>query len=357
MISKEQSATNDLWKAAFATVTGTGHERTGAVCQDAAAIQTHGDVLAACVCDGAGSAPLSHLGAKAVAEAISKLLIQQRDAIFAGDWSGEAIIDTARNAINTEIKRNGGKPKDYACTLVALLITPDKFATFHIGDGLIASVEEGIPQVVSAPMNGEFVNEVVFVTSSNAYSQLRTSISSISPLLTSFALITDGSQAALYYRKTNSISQVVEQMASWLDRGSIEEVSDSIESVIRKHFLERTQDDCTVVVIRRNSALQRFACPACGRWTLRRTGNDKRNFQAKCEVCDEIKQFPGMSKRDYPPDAKEWAEHLVSNMSLEVPEVRKITGIPATTLRRWLKSKRRRKKNRLLRRNSRTRVR
>lgn len=299
---------------------------------------------------------MSHLGAATVAEVVSKLLVEQQDAIFAGDWSGQAIIDAAHNAINTEIKRNGGKLKDYACTLVALLITSDKFATFHIGNGLIAVVEEGAPRVVSAPMNGEFVNEVVFITSSNAYSQLRTSISAISPLLTSFALITDGSQASLYYRKTNSISQVVEQMARWLDRGTINEVSNSIESIIRKHFLERTQDDCTVVVIRRNSNLQRFACPACGRWTLRRAGNDKRNFQAKCEVCDEIKQFQGASKRAYPPDAKEWAEHLVSNMSLEVPEVRKITGIPATTLRRWLKSTRRRRKNRLLRRNKRTRV-
>ncbi|MGB8507834.1 MAG: PP2C family serine/threonine-protein phosphatase [Pyrinomonadaceae bacterium] len=355
MISAKQAANNNLWRAAFASVTGTGHERKGIVCQDAASIKTSGNALAACVCDGAGSARLSHIGAKAVAEAVSQLLVKQRDAIFADEWSGEAVIDAAHKAINTEIKRTGGKPKDYACTLVALLITRDKFATFHLGDGLIAAVDEGIPKVISAPVNGEFINEVVFVTSSNAYSQLRTTISSINPLLTSFALITDGSQASLYSRQTNTISQVIEQMASWLDRGTVDEVSRSIESVIREHFLERTQDDCTVVVIRRNTDLQRFACPACGRWTLRRSGRGKKNFQAKCEVCDEVKQFPGISKRAYPPDAREWAEHLASNMSLGLPKVRDITGIPAATLRRWLKRRLRKKGS--LRGNKRTRVR
>jgi hypothetical protein len=220
---------------------------------------------------------------------------------------------------------------------------------------LIAAVEGGTPRIISEPENGEFINEVVLVTSSNAYSELRTSLDSVNPLLTSFALITDGSQAALYSRRTDSISQVVEQMASWLDRGTTEEVSHSIESAIREHFLERTEDDCTVVVIRRMSDIQRFACPACGRWTLRRRGKNKRRFQAKCEVCDEVKKFPNASKKAYPLDAREWVEHLTSEMSLGLPKVRDITGIPTSTLRRWLRSKLRGRKSVPLRRNKRIR--
>jgi serine/threonine protein phosphatase PrpC len=348
-----KAANNDLWKAASASVVGTGHERKGIVCQDAAAIETRGATMAVCVCDGAGSARLAHLGAKVVAEAISKLLLRHREAIIAGDWSGKIVIDSALKAINTEIRRSGGKPKDYACTVVALLVTPHNFATFHLGDGLIAAVEGGTPRIISEPENGEFINEVVLVTSSNAYSELRTSLAPINPLLTSFALITDGSQAALYSRRTDSISQVVEQMASWLDRATIEEVSHSIKYAIREHFLERTEDDCTVVVIRRMSDIQRFACPACGRWTLRRRGKNKRRFQAKCEVCEEVKKFPNASKKAYPPDAKEWAKHLTLEMSLELPKVREITGIPTSTLRRWLRSRPRGRKSVLVRRNKR----
>jgi hypothetical protein len=64
--------------------------------------------------------PITHIGAKAVAEAVSQLLVKQRDAIFTGEWSGEALIGAAHKAINDEIKITRGKPTDYACTLVAL---------------------------------------------------------------------------------------------------------------------------------------------------------------------------------------------------------------------------------------------
>jgi hypothetical protein len=114
---------------------------------------------------------------------------------------------------------------------LSLSNTPDKFATFHLGDGLIAAVDEGIPKVISAPVN-ERLSTKSSLSRHQCYSQLRTTISSINPLLTSFALILMALKHPFtHVRRPLYLSYRAD--GSWLDKSTVDEVHRSIESVIR----------------------------------------------------------------------------------------------------------------------------
>jgi predicted RNA-binding Zn-ribbon protein involved in translation (DUF1610 family) len=205
----------------------------------------------------------------------------------------------------------------------------------HVGDGVIGAVEAGVPQVLSGPDRGQYANETTFVTCGLARKRARMAVLEISPLTTSFVLMTDGPQAVLYDSRTCALSQTVEQMASWLDRGSEAEVSQGIGNTIRKHLLPATHDDCTVAVIRRATSLSRFACPACGRWVLERARAGTRWFCIQCSTCREIVARERMRGRRYPPLAREWMIHLVCKLGVLPSGASAIAEVSMTTVRRW----------------------
>lgn len=249
--AKKRQGPAVTWRVAYASVTGRGHLKAGTRCQDAAAVCRVGGATAICVCDGAGSAPRSHLGAAAVAEAIAAFLAIEAGLGRIGKLTSDLIVAKALQAIEQVANENGGEWSDYACTLLGLAFDGDKVLTIHLGDGVIAAVQSGFPYALSKPDNGEFANETFFVTSPDAVERTRLRLSMVPPEITSFALMTDGAQASLYNRLTGEVSRAVEQMASWLDEDSEESVANSLRQVIARRLAPRTHDDCTVVVVRR----------------------------------------------------------------------------------------------------------
>lgn len=241
---------NPYWKVAFASASGRLHLTTGVPCQDAAAVARRGSTLAVAVADGAGSATLSHLGAQVVTHAVAAFLCRKAKGVTRGAVGAEAILTCAREAIRIACDQHGGTLQDYACTLLAVVLTDNKGAAIHLGDGVIAVVRRAGAQVLSAPDNGEFVNETVFVTSPSAVQHLRITLFDTTDI-TGLSLMTDGAQASLYSRHSGEVSPAVEQMVNWLDEGTEEEVSQHLLRNIVKHLLPRTSDDCTVLIIRR----------------------------------------------------------------------------------------------------------
>src|SRR5688572_30900211 len=65
------------WRVFAAAATGKSHLDGGIPCQDAFFSALVGDTLVAAVCDGAGSQPLSHLGAAAVSQGVVQALAQR----------------------------------------------------------------------------------------------------------------------------------------------------------------------------------------------------------------------------------------------------------------------------------------
>lgn len=326
------------WKIASACVAGRGHSDSGANCQDAYAIKRKNDILAVCLCDGAGSARYSEDGANIVANSICDFLIKESVSAFNGTMSAKLIIDFARESIASFISSHKGSLKDYACTLVAMLLKADQGIAVHIGDGLIAIVEAGRPRVLSAPDNTEFANQTTFITSPDAQARLRIQSFTVPEIATSFALMTDGAQASLYQRKGDIVSQVVEQMASWLDSASENEASVGIQSVITEHLLSQTFDDCSVVILRNTQASFVLACPECKRWDIQHKQTEKTTFLIRCENCGHCFPLSYKIGRKYPVEIRRWVSHLVKYRKMNLSQVHKTTGISTTTLRRWNRS-------------------
>ena len=64
---------------------------------------------------------------------------------------------------------------DFDCTLLVIIKTSDFLAAMQIGDGLIVvkNKDESEYQLLFMPYKGEFCNQTVFVTSSNASSEMK----------------------------------------------------------------------------------------------------------------------------------------------------------------------------------------
>src|SRR5262245_46600916 len=132
------------WHVFAAAAVGSSHIESGVPCQDAFAHQTVGDVVCAVVCDGAGSAPSSHLGAQYLAnavvhrlsmrlifgQALHELSVDELRAVL------EAVLEVVRVDLQNQADAAGSSLADYAATLIGVVASADRGALFHIGDGI-----------------------------------------------------------------------------------------------------------------------------------------------------------------------------------------------------------------------------
>lgn len=171
------------WRVMAASAIGSSHLERGQPCQDAFASACVGSVVVAAVCDGAGSASHSDVGAQHVASNVVASIARHPQ--LAGD-PAEIAVDVVRSIVETAIIEAREQLaviaasqrlalSDHACTLVGVLADARGGWFFHVGDGVAAcefGQAEG-PAAVSLPANGEYANETWFVTGSNWRQQLR----------------------------------------------------------------------------------------------------------------------------------------------------------------------------------------
>lgn len=271
------------WKVVAASVRGRAHVDMDIPCQDAFAVRCEEDVIAAVVCDGAGSASMSHFGAAAVSDAIVEYLCYGSE----GEHTAAKILDIANTAIAEAVDEHGGEPKDFACTVQGVRISGNTVVSLHLGDGLIASGVAGETQAVQHPQRGEYANSTFLVPSPDAVNRIVVQERRLPHITRSFVLMTDGLLPVLYRKLSGEVSQVAEQMAAWLDSGDGEQVAARLEAIIKEKFVERTSDDCTIVLMRREESATEMlppTCPECARWV---TTGEKRfaEIRYKCDGC------------------------------------------------------------------------
>ncbi len=128
------------WQVIAASVMGTSHEKRSQPCQDAHQWRLlPNGVLAAAVADGAGSATLAEVGAKIAVEAAVETICQQQKMLPQTDdeWYVflTATLQVARAAVEAEAAVREVASRDLACTLIAVVATPELIAVAQIGDG------------------------------------------------------------------------------------------------------------------------------------------------------------------------------------------------------------------------------
>lgn len=176
-------------------------------------------------------------------------------------------------------------------------------ATYHLGDGVIIAGRCGRPELLSGPDRGEYANTTVFVNSAHALASLRIATHRLDRETRSIVLTTDGMQSAVLDPRTGAISQVTEQMASWLDQDTPAAAASGLKGALKRHFSTRTHDDCSVIVARRavrSDEVLPLACPGCSRWLIagvKRSGSTARYTCANCSAQYDVIATRGCTPR------------------------------------------------------------
>lgn len=191
------------WSIVAARARGPAHEVRGEPCQDSFAAHVIEDWLIACVADGAGSARLSDAGSarltrefvEHVAERIAAGAWIAHDdiAVAITDWAREAIA-RARTALMAEASKFECDPpadlRDFASTLVGIVLGPAGGACVHVGDGVVVGRGDDGWTMLSPPENGEYADTTYFVTGEDWVEHLR--VTPVQADRVTVALMSDG---------------------------------------------------------------------------------------------------------------------------------------------------------------------
>lgn len=184
----------ERWQVIAASATGSAHLQADEPGQDAYAHAQRNGVLAAVVCDGAGSAACSAAGAQHVAEALVEALVSSAPSAHADVYGHvQAVLGHVRDGLQ-RLAESAGQPLDaYACTVVGAWLTAEGGVLLHIGDGVAVAEFGDAPAQVSWPENGEYANETVFITSPHWSAHLRVVVLEQAPDL--LAVMSDGAMS------------------------------------------------------------------------------------------------------------------------------------------------------------------
>ena len=259
------------WRYVAASVIGTSHEKAGATCQDANDCQIYAPpagekVLAAAAADGAGSAVCGGEGAARTCRALLGLMVQHLDSgrtveevnrDTVGSW-----IASIQNLLEEEAKEAKAvcrQRRDFACTILGLIVGESCAACLQVGDGVIvlADSEENAYGHVFWPDRGEYANMTHFVTEDDAIEHLQ--FESIKRRVVEVAILTDGLQTiALNYQQRTAHEPFFKGLFAPLrtsEEGCSRELSESLAAFLCSPPVnEKTDDDKTLVLASRTDS-------------------------------------------------------------------------------------------------------
>lgn len=244
------------WRIYAASAVGSSHLDKGIPCQDACAFHCEGDVLAAVVCDGAGSAAHSDIGARLIADGLARALgerLQREPQLLDGpheaffEVAADAVAQ-ARAALVERADADGRALGDYAATVVGYAGDGRRGWFLHIGDGIGVAESADAQAVVSLPANGEYANETWFVTGEGWRAQLR--VLQVPAPTARLALMSDGAMPFAMARGNAALyAPFIDPVARFLATVDEAEGSRALHGTLadpRTHGI--TSDDKTLLI-------------------------------------------------------------------------------------------------------------
>ncbi|MBV9069880.1 MAG: protein phosphatase 2C domain-containing protein [Acidobacteria bacterium] len=253
------------WRWLNASIAGTSHADGGIPCQDDCLVDvisgTSGEVLIAITSDGAGSAAHAEDGSALACESLYRAV---------ADWAAtggpiddltrekvEAWILCLRTAIEQRANETDASVRDFACTLVAAIVSEHVAAFLQIGDGAIVVGKDDVCEVVFWPDTGEYANMTFFTTDDDWQKHVLFEIRNAQ--FDDIALMTDGLQRlALHYDSRTPHVPFFAPMFGALQKAAAGFAVDFEPALVS--FLgsaavnERTDDDKTLVLATRRAA-------------------------------------------------------------------------------------------------------
>jgi hypothetical protein len=248
------------WRWAAASQIGTSHVRLGTRKQDACSCFLAGEdasVLCALVCDGAGSAPFGGEGASLIARTVTSGLREhfRRATALPSDDQVWSWIDQARDLLARVADARGTTRRDFASTLVLLVVDGAEALTAHVGDGaIVVRNKAGEWQALSWPENGEYASTTYFLTEDPAP---RLRIERHQADFDATAVFSDGIEnlaldLGAQVPHEPFFRSMISPLDSATDRGKIPKLSGSLAGFLSSaRVCERTDDDKSLIVASR----------------------------------------------------------------------------------------------------------
>ena len=172
------SLTGRQWRVIAISQRGLSHETQSLPNQDSYALRIllgagiMPETIIIAVADGAGSAPLAHIGAGSVASAtvafLYTLLRLDPDAAIRQDKARQALRQAAqyaRQVLKEKAWQKRASLQAMATTIQLVVANEHLIATLHIGDGRTVAGDGNDEYFnLSRPYNGEYANETSFIT-------------------------------------------------------------------------------------------------------------------------------------------------------------------------------------------------
>lgn len=212
------------------------------------------DCIFAVVSDGAGSAEFGAGGAWLTCR---HLTVRFREWLgenselpsdkLLSDW-----VDELRDRVAAIAERRERKPRQFASTLAAILVSADEVLTLHVGDSAVVGRNGRDWDVLCWPENGEYASSTYFVTDDPAP---RLNIARRLREHDAFALFSDGvGDLALAHLDQVAHPQFFEPMMRPVDaaesQGRLGDLSAKLATYLAgPSVCERTDDDKTLVLI------------------------------------------------------------------------------------------------------------
>ena len=244
-----------VWKVIKAEMTGTSHKKNGTPCQDVTNKFVTENSCTIVLADGAGSAPLSELGAEVTCKSIIRLFYHDFNELFEMDslLVKTKIIHSVRTRLGIKAKKHNKDKHEFASTLLFVSIKNNNFIAGHIGDGIIGAIDDkGTTIMLSEPENGEFANSTYFTTSDNYKCHLRLYRGDVDNFK-SFFLMSDGAADCLYHKKAKVFAPAIQSFSRWIEKYDEESVSKALLENMIKMFPKHTADDCSFIMCKNMS--------------------------------------------------------------------------------------------------------
>lgn len=211
-------------------------------------------VFCAVVSDGAGSASYGGQGASL----LCRSLIGDFRAWFErchGLPDDEVIqcwIDQVRDRLSEAATRRGVARRQFAATLVMLVVFKNRVLALQIGDSALVARKNGVWTALCWPENGEFASTTYFVTDDP---EVRLHTFHLDLEYDAFALFSDGLESVALEQSTQQpYARFFDPMIKPIDQGEGEgrlvELSGALARYLDSPMLcERTDDDKTLILI------------------------------------------------------------------------------------------------------------
>ena len=245
----------NLHRVACGRIVGRSHAATAAPCQDFVSVYRSSTMACIALADGAGSRPKSEHGAEAVVREVLRVLSADFDDFYKKCCSeprdlGRNLHQKLITALCNEAELQDCEVDALASTLLFVAHKGNRFIAGHIGDGVIAQVDEtGTPTVLSFPENGEYANTTVFVTDIKAAEHLRLYCGETKPNFLGFVIMSDGCAESLYDKKLSQPAAAITKLLTWNKDLSRPKVKSILAGNLEGAFSKKSSDDCSLALL------------------------------------------------------------------------------------------------------------